>query len=412
MKGSPPKTRGRANVNAANELGALNPTDSNMATPTCQEPLLGTPWPSDTTHRRTTSLDGTWSFTPDPDDTFGHDSLPAAGRLSVAVPASWNEQIPHLDGFLGPAWYEREVWAPMGLDPSTQRLLLRFGSVNYEATVWFNGVLLGSHTGGHLPFELEVPADTVGQGGGPLWRDDAPNRLTVRVDGRLARTQVPPGGGWGAMAPNCHPNTSFDFYPYAGIQRSVSMLVRPRHGLEGLRLRTELPPSGGADLHISAKVGDGVSYVTATLANDEGSVTYGADGTASNGTVNFRVHALAPQLWAPGSPHLYTLCLTMHAIPSPQDSQSSDGAGSHKSRRVDAAGSSAPGPAVLDRYQQKVGLRTVAVVGDQLLLNGSPIVLRGFGRHEDFPLIGRGDCGAVLRRDHACLAWVGANSYV
>uniref|UniRef100_A0A7S3S3V9 Glycoside hydrolase family 2 catalytic domain-containing protein n=1 Tax=Emiliania huxleyi TaxID=2903 RepID=A0A7S3S3V9_EMIHU len=37
--------------------------------------------------------------------------------------------------------------------------------------------------------------------------------------------------------------------------------------------------------------------------------------------------------------------------------------------------------------------------------------MRGFGRHEDFPLVGRAEVGAVLVRDHACLRWVGANSY-
>jgi beta-glucuronidase len=35
----------------------------------------------------------------------------------------------------------------------------------------------------------------------------------------------------------------------------------------------------------------------------------------------------------------------------------------------------------------------------------------GFGRHEDFPIVGRGECAAVLVRDHACLQWAGANSY-
>jgi hypothetical protein len=43
-----------------------------------------------------------------------------------------------------------------------------------------------------------------------------------------------------------------------------------------------------------------------------------------------------------------------------------------------------------DSYSLPVGIRTVAVEGDALLLNGKPIHLRGFGRHEDFPVSGRG----------------------
>ena len=43
------------------------------------------------------------------------------------------------------------------------------------------------------------------------------HRLVVRVDSRLQREHVPPGGGWGGMAPGCFPNASFDFYPFCGI---------------------------------------------------------------------------------------------------------------------------------------------------------------------------------------------------
>lgn len=172
--------------------------------------------------------------------------------------ASWKEQIPDLDAFLGPAWYERDVWTPLGLDRGQHRALLRFCGVTYEATVWFNGVLVGSHVGGH-----QLADDS------RFWdeRTVLPSRVTVRVDGRLARTHVPPGGGWGVMAPGCYPNTSFDFYPHCGLQRSVSLMVRPRVGLEeALQLETVLfflehnpqahgMPSCWSSMHVSQAVG-------------------------------------------------------------------------------------------------------------------------------------------------------------
>ena len=49
--------------------------------------------------------------------------------------------------------------------------------------------------------------------------------------------------------------------------------------------------------------------------------------------------------------------------------------------------------------------------GDKLLLNGKPIVLRGFGRHEDFPVTGRGGVPAVNIKDYALMNWIGANSF-
>ena len=60
-------------------------------------------------------------------------------------------------------WYERRGFA----DPrhaedraaakrDRPRVLLRFGAVDYEATLWAAGRLVGSHRGGHVPFDLDL----------------------------------------------------------------------------------------------------------------------------------------------------------------------------------------------------------------------------------------------------------------
>lgn len=139
----------------------------------------GTLRPSDSAHRRCTQLDGLWAFIADHKDD-GHASgfcsgLPESGRTPIAVPASWNEQLPELDSFLGPAWYERTVWAPLGLTPR-QRVCLRFGSVNYSCEVYFNGERAGAHEGGHLPFEVDVTC--------LLRSSGEPNLLVLRVGDR------------------------------------------------------------------------------------------------------------------------------------------------------------------------------------------------------------------------------------
>jgi beta-glucuronidase len=72
---------------------------------------------------------------------------------------------------------------------------------------------------------------------------------------------------------------------------------------------------------------------------------------------------------------------------------------------LDAAGS------VLDEYPQRFGVRTVKVEGDRVLLNGKPVYLQGFGRHEDFHIIGKGLNHGVNIRDHELLKWINANSY-
>ena len=49
--------------------------------------------------------------------------------------------------------------------------------------------------------------------------------------------------------------------------------------------------------------------------------------------------------------------------------------------------------------------------GDQLLLNGQAVYLKGFGRHEDFPVVGRGYLPALIVKDYALMQWTGANSF-
>jgi beta-glucuronidase len=66
---------------------------------------------------------------------------------------------------------------------------------------------------------------------------------------------------------------------------------------------------------------------------------------------------------------------------------------------------------VVDSYALETGVRTFTATDKQLLLNGKPIFLKGFGKHEDFPIFGKGTALPVMVKDNSLLKWVGANSY-
>jgi beta-glucuronidase len=66
---------------------------------------------------------------------------------------------------------------------------------------------------------------------------------------------------------------------------------------------------------------------------------------------------------------------------------------------------------VIDSYTLGVGIRTVRITETQLLLNGEPVHLTGFGRHEDFPVVGRGYLPALILKDYGLMQWIGANSF-
>mgnify|MGYP000919481011 FL=1 len=64
-----------------------------------------------------------------------------------------------------------------------------------------------------------------------------------------------------------------------------------------------------------------------------------------------------------------------------------------------------------DQYSLKVGIRTIAVDGGKILLNGQPVKMNGYGRHEDFIASGKGLNLPLMVKDYQLMRWTGANSY-
>lgn len=330
------------------------------------------------THRDARELSGIWDFRAElPGTSTDGWSAGVSDPEPIAVPGSWNEQLPELRDFCGVAWYQTELVVPAAGD---RRLGLRFGSVNYAADVWVNGTAVGGHVGGHLPFELDV-TDAIVAGR---------NRVVVRVDNTLAKDRVPPGrppeparpmnmegaAGLGELLAGMfgsHPSMSADFFPFGGIHRPVVFTSVDRRSLSDVRLLETDPVSGR--LRLEADVPDGLTVRLAV-----GDVT--ASATSAGGRVELEVVIPDVVAWCPATPHLYDAELEV----------------------VD-------GGSIVDRYRLPVGMRTVTVDGGSILLNGEPVVMKGFGRHEDYDIIGRGHFPAGNIRDYSMMRWMGANSF-
>lgn len=329
-------------------------------------------YPQQNDIRNLLDLSGFWQFQPDPAEAGEREgwfnSLPAP--RAIAVPASWNEQCSDLRDYLGPAWYAQEFYAPSCWQG--QRIFLRVGSANYAAQVWVNGRPAGAHEGGHLPFAFDI-SDLV------AW--DQPNSVAIRVDAALTATRVPPGniqGGIGGFM-RSFPNASFDFFPYAGIQRPVILYAVPATRIADVTVVTELDGADGIVKVRVAQIGGDLPGAAA-LAGAGGK--WEARLNFRNGAAEATLRVPHARLWGPADPYLYKLTLTL-----------------------DADGLTA------DRYTLDIGIRTVAVAGDKLLLNGQPILLKGFGKHEDFPVHGRGLNLPLIVKDAGLLKWIGANSF-
>jgi len=106
------------------------------------------------------SLDGIWDFHPDPAQRLTPDSLmdePSPRRIQV--PGPWQAQFDDLRNYSGVAWYRHTFEFPKGffkqaIPEPTYRL--HFGAIDYFATIWLNGVVVGEHEGGYLPFDVSI----------------------------------------------------------------------------------------------------------------------------------------------------------------------------------------------------------------------------------------------------------------
>ena len=67
--------------------------------------------------------------------------------------------------------------------------------------------------------------------------------------------------------------------------------------------------------------------------------------------------------------------------------------------------------ALIDRYTLAVGIRTIRIEGQRFLLNEQPFYFKGFGKHEDLNVRGRGHDDASMVHDFELLRWLGANSF-
>jgi len=102
-----------------------------------------------------TSLDGTWQFAIDENAVWSRPDEVTWDR-SIRVPFSPETRasgVAHT-GFFRSCWYRRRFARP-DIAPG-HKVLLNFGAVDYEATVWINNQFVGRHQGGYTRFTFDV----------------------------------------------------------------------------------------------------------------------------------------------------------------------------------------------------------------------------------------------------------------
>lgn len=332
-------------------------------------------YPIDNGIREIKDLCGMWEFKVD----FENQGIAEAWEkkaltdtMVMLVPASYNDITtdPAIRDHIGYVWYERSFSIPQSW--KGKRTVIRVGSATHHAILWINGVEIIRHKGGFLPFEADI-TDHVTFGGN--------DRLTLVVNNIIDWSCLPTGEivhydettypkGYQTQ------ETYFDFFNYSGIHRPVKIYNTPITHISDITVETEIDGNNGSVRYSLTIAGD-AENICVRLLNRDGLLV--AESSGLEGLLAVP----EAELWQPGVGYLYQLEAEILA---------NDGS-------------------IIDLYQLPVGIRTVEVKGHQFLINGKRFYFKGFGKHEDSEVHGKGLDEVLNLRDFHLMKWMGANSF-
>jgi beta-glucuronidase len=294
------------------------------------------------------------------------------GTMAMAVPASYNDITtdPAIRDHIGDVWYEREFSIPKSW--AGKRVVIRVGSATHHAILWINGAEIIRHKGGFLPFEADI-TDHVTLGGS--------DRLTLAVNNIVDWSCLPTGEiihydetvypkGYRTQ------ETYFDFFNYSGIHRPVKIYNTPVVHISDLTVVTTIDGKDGR-VQYAVKIEGDTEDVRVRLFDREGALVAESRGREGE------LQVADAHFWQPGVGYLYQL----------------------EAEILTEAGE------VMDSYRLPVGIRTVEVKGYQFLVNGKPFYFKGFGKHEDSEVHGKGLDEVLNLKDFHLMKWMGANSF-
>ncbi|MEU6249462.1 glycoside hydrolase family 2 TIM barrel-domain containing protein [Glycomyces sp. NPDC047010] len=272
-------------------------------------------------------------------------------------------------GFHPVVWYRRELAAAdlgaVGHGPG-RRLIVHFGAVDYRASVWLDGRLVGAHQGGHTPFALDL-TDHLGAG---------PHVLVVRAEDDPHDTAQPRGKQDWHEDPH-----AIWYHRTTGIWQPVWLESVAALHVTDVRWTSDLTRgTATAQVTLNRRAD---ADVTVRIAH-EGAVLGEAQARAAGTQVTVTV-PLAGQdngqnyerlLWRPGSPVLLDAWVGV-------------------------------GEDVVAGY---LGLRSVGVADGRFLLNDRPVVLRSVLSQGYWPETHLAATESDLRREAELIAEMGFNS--
>ena len=281
------------------------------------------------------NLNGIWGFEIDAGDSGlerGLAKRELTGEILVPfAPESVLSGIEHVD-FMEAVWYRRTVTIPQ--EWAGHNVLLHFGAVDHDATVWVNGIEVARHRGGFTPFTADL--------GGVA---EPGTEAVIVVRARDSRHEMQARGKQATW----YNNTHCQYTRTTGIWQTVWMEAVPEVHVKRLRMTPNL---AGSSITIEVPISQNRAGHTVTaVLSDKGDVTVETTARADldlTPTLRLSIPAESLRPWCIEDPFLYDLEVTVR----------------------DTAG------AVVDRVSSYAAVRSVALDGKVVRVNGKAVFQR------------------------------------
>ena len=241
------------------------------------------------------NLNGMWEYTITPK------TAPAPTQFTdqILVPFALESTVSKANKSLSAdqrLWYRRPVSLPR--DWSGQRVLLHFGAVDYECSLWVNGGLVGSHTGGSDAFSFDVTD----------YLTDGQNQLLLGVTDPTSTGEQPRGKQ--LLNPN-----GIWYTPVSGIWQTVWMEpVAQQNYIDEVRVTPDVDSSRlRVDVLLNVPINNptGAVRITALEAGQSIATTLVREGRPAYLSIK------NPKLWTPDNPFLYDLRVELVTVTDP-----------------------------------------------------------------------------------------------
>jgi len=235
-------------------------------------------------------LNGPWDYAVRPSGAgaLSSESAPAQYDGQIVVPFPVEAALSGVGRAFSPdetLWYRRTLTVPPAW--AGRRVVINFEAVDYLTAVFADGVLLGTHRGGYLPFSFELPAASTGAGNSGCGSLELVVAVRDPSDAGLQQR------GKQALRP-----AGILYTATSGIWQTVWLEPLPAgNALTGIRTGT-MSDLKGVSVVVEAERPADVDLVVSLPGGEELAVR-GRSGEP------LEVFIPAPRLWSPADPYLY-----------------------------------------------------------------------------------------------------------